>query len=61
MAWIARAVGDADSVAEVRLGVNPAGDALTGKASLDADLRLLGSFVPIPTRSSPAWLSVVAG
>lgn len=30
-------------------------------ASLDADLRLLGSFVPIPTRSSPAWLSVVAG
>ncbi|MEZ5980243.1 MAG: helix-turn-helix domain-containing protein [Planctomycetota bacterium] len=35
---IARAVGDADSVAEVRLGVNPAGDALTGKASLDAVL-----------------------
>lgn len=32
------AVGDADALADVRIGVNPAGDALTGKASLDAVL-----------------------
>jgi leucyl aminopeptidase (aminopeptidase T) len=35
---LAGAVSDADALAHVRLGVNPAGHALTGKASLDSVL-----------------------
>lgn len=35
---LAAASGDADALAEVRIGVNPAGAGLTGKASLDAVL-----------------------